>query len=89
MQDAGRPVRQWILLRGLARESGHWGRFATELAHGLPHDRVVPLDLPGNGLLHRQRSPASVPGMVQACRAALAARGIEPPFHLLAMSVHY
>lgn len=87
MQDAPRPVRLWILLRGLTRERAHWGRFATDLAHALPHDRVLPLDLPGNGVLHGQRSPASVRGMVQACRAALAARGIAPPYHLLAMSL--
>lgn len=87
MQDATRPVRQWILLRGLARESAHWGRFATDLAQALPHDRVLALDLPGNGLLHGQRSPASIQGMVQACRAALASRGIPPPYHVLAMSL--
>ncbi len=80
-------MRQWILLRGLTREAAHWGTFAADFGQALPHDRVLALDLPGNGQLHRQRSPASVPGMVQACREALAVRGIAPPYHLLAMSL--
>jgi pimeloyl-ACP methyl ester carboxylesterase len=87
MTEPHRAPRQWILLRGLTRESAHWGTFADDLARGLPHDRVLALDLPGNGQLHRQRSPASVAGMVHACRAALAERGLAPPYHLLAMSL--
>lgn len=80
-------MRQWILLRGLARETAHWGDFGDRLARALPQDRVLALDLPGHGELHRQASPASVPGMAQACRAALAARGVAPPYHLLALSL--
>ncbi|RYF65375.1 MAG: alpha/beta hydrolase [Comamonadaceae bacterium] len=80
-------MRQWILLRGLTREAAHWGTFAADFERGLPNDRVVMLDLPGNGQFCDQASPASVPGMVQACREALAAREIAPPYHLLAMSL--
>ena len=79
--------RHWILLRGLAREQAHWGPFVGDLAHALPQDDVTALDLPGNGLLHRQPSPCSVPAMVQACRRMLAERGVAPPYHLLAMSL--
>lgn len=87
MREEGCTVRQWILLRGLARETAHWGDFAARLAHALPQDRVLALDLPGHGEWHHQASPASVPAMAQACRAALAARGVAPPYHLLAMSL--
>lgn len=80
-------MRQWILLRGLTREIAHWGGLVAGLQHALPHDRVLALDLPGNGQLHRAHSPASVPAMVQACRRALAERGATPPYHLLAMSL--
>ena len=79
--------RHWILLRGLAREQAHWGSFVGDLAHALPQDDVTALDLPGNGLLHRQPSPGSVPALVQACRRMLAKRGVAPPYHLLAMSL--
>lgn len=80
-------MRQWIFLRGLTRESAHWGTFLEDFGRAVPQDCVLPLDLPGNGQLHHQPSPPSVPAMVQACRAALVQRGIAPPYHLLAMSL--
>lgn len=77
----------WILLRGLTREAAHWGAFAGDLRAALPHTRIVTLDLPGNGSLHTQTSPLTVPGMVAACRAELARQGLRPPYHVLAMSL--
>lgn len=81
------PPRQWILLRGLTRECAHWGAFAARLQQALPGERVLALDLPGNGLFHTQSSPVSVHGMVRACRHELALRCIAPPYHVLAMSL--
>lgn len=53
---------QWILLRGLARESGHWHDFPQRLQQALSrHDRVIALDLPGTGRHYRDRSPTSIP----------------------------
>ncbi len=77
----------WIFLRGLTRESGHWGDFVGQFEQALPGSRVVALDLPGNGRLHLQGSPVRVQDMVAHCRAQLASRNIAPPYHLLAMSL--
>lgn len=77
----------WVLLRGLTRESRHWGEFPALLQAQLGSAQVVMLDLPGNGTLHSQPSPASVPEMATACRALLRERGLTPPYHLLAMSL--
>ena len=77
----------WILLRGLTRESRHWGSFVGQLEAALPGSRVIALDLPGNGQLHRQRSPMHVHAMVESCRAQLKARNITAPYRLLAMSL--
>jgi pimeloyl-ACP methyl ester carboxylesterase len=77
----------WVLLRGLTRESAHWGRFPEVFANALPETRLVMLDLPGNGVFHSGRSPASVTAMAQACRAELRHLGMAPPYHLLAMSL--
>ena len=77
----------WILLRGLTRESRHWGSFVGQLEAALPGSQVIALDLPGNGRLHQQRSPTRVHDMVEHCRAQLRARHIEPPYRLLAMSL--
>jgi pimeloyl-ACP methyl ester carboxylesterase len=77
----------WILLRGLTRESGHWGEFAQQFAQVVPKAQVIALDLPGNGQFHLERSPLSVQAMVAHCRAELALRHVAPPYGLLAMSL--
>ena len=77
----------WIFLRGLTRESGHWGAFVEQFQHTFPEAQVLTLDLTGNGALHRQTSPWCVADMVEHCRAQLAQRGVQPPYHVLAMSL--
>ena len=80
-------MKTWVLLRGLTRESGHWGNFPTLLQAQLGDACVIAMDLPGNGALHAQASPLRVPDMAECCRTALRAQGIAPPYHLLAMSL--
>lgn len=77
----------WVLLRGLTREQRHWGAFATDLAAAFPSAPVITLDLPGNGALNEMRSPGRVDAMAAFCRAELSARGIAPPYRVLAMSL--
>jgi len=77
----------WVLLRGLTRESRHWGGFPQLLGQAVPGARVISLDLPGNGALHRERSPSRVEAMASHCRDELRRRGVAPPYHLLAMSL--
>ena len=81
-------MARWVLLRGWARESRHWGRFPETLAAAMPGDEVSALDLAGNGARFRERSPTSVAGMVDDYRRELARRA---PGHgvsnLLALSL--
>ncbi len=77
----------WIFLRGLTRESRHWGSFPETFRQAVPEADVHAIDLPGNGRLHRQKSPADVAEMAESCRAQLLASGILPPYHVLAMSL--
>ncbi|WP_219117641.1 alpha/beta fold hydrolase [Janthinobacterium sp. UMAB-56] len=77
----------WILLRGLMREQRHWGDFPASLASALPGASIITPDLPGNGTRHAQDSATRVAAMVESCRADLLARGIAPPYHLLALSL--
>ncbi len=77
----------WVLLRGLTRESRHWGSFAGQFQQAFAQARVLAPDLPGNGLLNGQRSPSQVAAMVEHCRAQLQQQQIAPPFKLLAMSL--
>ena len=82
----------WVLLRGLTREARHWGDFGEQLARALPGSasaatRVLALDLPGNGVFHREDSPATVHAMADFARTQLRARGLAPPYRLVAMSL--
>jgi pimeloyl-ACP methyl ester carboxylesterase len=77
----------WVLLRGLTRETRHWGDFPAQLRAVQPGAPIIALDLPGNGALHAQRSPASVPAMAAHCRAALQTLDVAPPYRVLAMSL--
>ncbi len=77
----------WIFLRGLTRESRHWGGFVAQFRAAVPASRVIALDLPGNGLLNQQTSPMRVQDMVEHCRAQLSAMDMPPPYRLLAMSL--
>jgi pimeloyl-ACP methyl ester carboxylesterase len=78
---------RWVLLRGLTRESRHWGAFPQALQAGLGDAEVLTPDLPGCGVLHEQRSPARIEDMVANYRAELQARKIAPPYRLLALSL--
>ncbi|WP_321844482.1 alpha/beta fold hydrolase [Paraburkholderia bannensis] len=75
----------WILLRGLTRESRHWGAFAPLLAQRC--GPVLPVDLPGNGTLAHMRSPLAVEDYVNAVRAEVQRLGARPPYKVLAMSL--
>ncbi|MDP1953929.1 MAG: alpha/beta hydrolase [Polaromonas sp.] len=77
----------WVLLRGLTREARHWGLFPGQLSAALGTDPAVLLDLPGNGMFHRQPSATSVSAMVEFARGQLRAQGLQPPWNLLAMSL--
>lgn len=77
----------WIFLRGLTRDSRHWGDFPARFQAALPEAAIVTLDLPGNGERHEETSPVRVERMAEECRAELRARGLHPPYRLLAMSL--
>lgn len=57
--------REWVLLRGLAREQGHWGEFKTKLQDANPQDTITCVDLPGTGKFHRLSSPMSIAGIAE------------------------
>jgi len=85
------PTPTWVLLRGLSRESGHWGVFPDHLLRELkalqPASQLLMLDLPGTGTMRRQASPTQVSAIVDACRAELESRGVAGPVSLVGMSL--
>jgi pimeloyl-ACP methyl ester carboxylesterase len=85
-----------VLIRGLTRESRHWGDIAgaegllarqlRQLQPGIDW-QVLSLDLPGNGRFSAMQSPASVAATVELARAQLLAIGAAPPYVLIGMSL--
>lgn len=54
----------FYLLRGMGRESAHWGEFPTRLIECFPGSSIVKMDLPGFGDLNHVNSPSSIEQMV-------------------------
>lgn len=77
----------WVFLRGLTRESRHWGDFPAIFCSEITDANIVALDLPGNGDLNCMRSPTSVEAMAEYCRQEIAGRNFKPPYRVLAMSL--
>ncbi len=56
------------LLRGLTRESGHWGDFIDIIQNHNPHFNIHLLDLPGAGIHYKLKANTTAKGMVAFLR---------------------
>ena len=80
--------KTWVLLRGLARESRHWGPFLEDFERKFPNDQVIALDLPGAGEFRDVRPPFSIGGVVVFLRSELKKRGVKlERIHLFSTSL--
>jgi pimeloyl-ACP methyl ester carboxylesterase len=75
----------WLLLRGLMRETRHWGDFPAQLADAAGV-AVHTLDLPGNGRRYALPSPASVAELAADVHAQWQGLG-GGPVRVLALSL--
>lgn len=60
--------KNWILIRGLVRGAGHWADLPLILKQAFPNDDFEIIDIPGNGALYQETSPADMNEMVEAMR---------------------
>lgn len=80
--------QNWILLRGLARESAHWGAFVPLLQSTFPDAQITLLDLPGTGRFHRKTSPNTIKAITDSVRSHALDMGlIQQPVTILALSL--
>jgi pimeloyl-ACP methyl ester carboxylesterase len=78
----------WILVRGLARESRHWGAFIPQLQSTFPDARITLLDLPGTGCYYEQKSPNTIAEITDLVRADALIKGcLQQPVNILALSL--
>lgn len=69
---------RFVLVRGLAREAGHWQQFDRGLLEQFPDAVVERHDLPGNGARWRERSPLDTASMAADLREAVWSHGRQP-----------
>ena len=80
--------QNWILLRGLARESAHWGAFVPLLQSTFPNAQITLLDLPGTGCFHRENSPRTIKEITERVRRYALGHGfLQQPVTILALSL--
>jgi len=63
------PTISFYLLRGLARETRHWGIFTSILEQSNSSFQVIPLEIPGTGYLRTKKAPIRVKEYVQVIRS--------------------
>ncbi len=80
-------MKTWVLLRGLMRESRHWGEFIPKLQTTYPNDQIITIDWPGNGVLHQEKSLSHISEMIAHIRQTLAAQQVSGPYYILAISL--
>jgi pimeloyl-ACP methyl ester carboxylesterase len=64
------------MLRGLGRESRHWGPFLPAFRAAASNCDVVALDLPGTGTNLRSKAPSTMREMVESVREEASSRGL-------------
>lgn len=79
--------KNWILLRGLARGSGHWGSFVERMRKRFPQDSFELIDLPGNGARNKENSPLKISDYVKDLRAHSDFVKQGQSFNVLALSL--
>jgi pimeloyl-ACP methyl ester carboxylesterase len=71
-------VHRFVLIRGLAREAGHWHEFDRGLTEHFADAVIERHDLPGNGARWRDASPLDVGAMAAELRASVWAEHRSP-----------
>jgi pimeloyl-ACP methyl ester carboxylesterase len=73
-------MRNWILIRGLARGQGHWGGFDEKLKKAFPQDKIHYVDIPGNGHLKDIPTPLRVSAFIPIMEKQLQEQNFNPAY---------
>mgnify|MGYP001283341154 CR=1 FL=1 len=80
-------TRSIILLRGLTRGTHHWGEFPKQLKAAFGHQKIIPIDLAGNGDRYKEASPVSIKLALEDIRNEVKKLKQEGPVTILALSL--
>lgn len=65
-------MKYWLLLRGLGRCRHHWGDFGQKFQQAIGDDKIIYLDILGNGDMHSQYSCTNIQDNTENLRSRLA-----------------
>ena len=85
--NSGMLPKNWIFLRGLAREKRHWGDFPDVFRRRFPDVRVEMIDLPGIGENKSVTSPVTISGITDLVRTEAKQLFPVDRFAILALSL--
>lgn len=77
----------WVWIRGLARESGHWGPFVEQFQNAFPDRKVHFLDLPGAGENRNMAPPLTIEEMLPTLRSQFKDKIPAGKAHFLTLSM--
>lgn len=81
-------ANDWLLLRGLTRESAHWGDFLPKLQAAFPDSKIHCLDLLGSGEFYQQPSACSIAEITEQLRLQALNNGwLNKKIRLLSISL--
>ena len=80
-------TNNWIFLRGLGRDSRHWGIFTELFKSHFPTARVYCLDLPGSGRFAHQTCPKDMALIAEHLEQQWRSVQPEQPANILALSM--
>ncbi len=61
-------IRNFVLIRGLGRQKGHWNTFPDKLKNYIKNSRVHFIDLPGSGAKHTETFPIELGVLLNAVK---------------------
>lgn len=65
---AQEKILNWVLIRGLSRETRHWSTFPAKLQEVYPKSIIKVIELPGVGTKHLETSPSTIENFAKALR---------------------
>src|SRR4051812_8242565 len=79
--------KNWVFIRGLAREKGHWGDFPEFFSRQFPNSHIEAIDLPGIGDNADISSPTSIARIMELVRDEALEKFNDEKFAVLAVSL--
>lgn len=81
--------KNWLLLRGLAREARHWGEFPSMIEDTFPGSKIHFLELPGVGTKVNNKVPNDISGYTNELRLEWLSlkENTEGPWGIVAISM--